>query len=71
MSNESTKHFLVWPGHRELVSYTGGRENSIALQAPGMFKLGLEVLTGTWLDRVMMPLLVVSGQELVFLALRV
>jgi len=49
---QSAKRFLAWPGHGE---------NSIALQAPDVFRLGLEVLTGTRLDEVMRVGAFVSG----------
>ncbi|KAI0280537.1 hypothetical protein BGY98DRAFT_932614 [Russula aff. rugulosa BPL654] len=39
--------------HGEPASCAGGRENSIALQAPGVFRLGLQVLIKTRLDEVM------------------
>ena len=56
---------VFWPGrdtgHGEPASCAGGRENSIALQAPGVFRLGLEVLTGTRLDEVLRVGALVSG----------
>ena len=41
-----------WPSW-DTGSCVGGWENSVTLRAPGVFRLGLEVLTGTRLVEVM------------------